>query len=229
MNAPAYNTVAWFQVGTTDAEHAKRSTVTCSAGDIRSTRTARASTTWSATPERIRPVGGSSTPAASSEPHDLHGGGPGRGRRLRPGRATRREGAGAAHHQQGRAGLRRLARPCGQPLRRLHPAARVGARRPHLRYQTVTGLVTFPHLLEGGCARTPAVRPRSMPQARSPRPSATGSPAKTPRWAGGASSWRSSQQSYLPASSACAPGIPGRSTPRTSHSPNAGRTRLNAA
>jgi hypothetical protein len=24
MNAPAYNTVAWFQVGTTDAEHAKR-------------------------------------------------------------------------------------------------------------------------------------------------------------------------------------------------------------
>ena len=24
MNAPAYNTVAWFQVGTTDAEQAKR-------------------------------------------------------------------------------------------------------------------------------------------------------------------------------------------------------------
>ena len=24
MNAPAYNTVAWFQVGTTDSEHAKR-------------------------------------------------------------------------------------------------------------------------------------------------------------------------------------------------------------
>ena len=66
MNAPAYNTVAWFQVGTTDAEQAKRFY-----GDLFGWRytldpNSEGKYHLVSYPERIRPVAGSSTPAASS-------------------------------------------------------------------------------------------------------------------------------------------------------------------
>ena len=66
MNAPAYNTVAWFQVGTTDAEQAKRFY-----GDLFGWRytldpNSEGKYHLVSCPERISPAAGSSTPAASS-------------------------------------------------------------------------------------------------------------------------------------------------------------------
>ena len=66
MNAPAYNTVAWFQVGTTDAEQAKHFYSDLFGWRYTLDPNSEGKYHLVSYPGRRRPVAGSSTPAASS-------------------------------------------------------------------------------------------------------------------------------------------------------------------